>query len=136
VESDFTLVHGSPRDPMWEYVMSISVARANLAVLRTRYGLHGHTHVPVAFRDEGGTVEAIEPRDGETLPLDERRVLLNPGSVGQPRDGDPDASYMVIDIDGSSVTWHRVRYDIAATQAAMRAVNLPARLVARLEHGL
>lgn len=136
VESDFTLVHGSPRDPMWEYVTSIPVARTNLALLRTRYGLHGHTHVPIAFRDEGGTVEAIEPRDGSTLALDERRVLLNPGSVGQPRDGDPDASYMVLDIDRSAVTWHRVRYDIAATQAAMRAVNLPPRLVARLGYGL
>ncbi len=136
VEGDFTLVHGSPRDPTWEYVTSIPVARANLAALRTRYGLHGHTHMPLVFRDEDGAVEAMIPDDGSSLQLDQRRVLLNPGSVGQPRDGDPAASYMVLDTDASIVTWHRVPYDIPATQAAMRVLHLPPRLVARLDFGL
>ena len=89
VEGDFTLVHGSPRDPTWEYVTSVPVARANLAALTTRYGLHGHTHIPIAFREDDGRVEPITPGDGSVLALDERRLLINPGSVGQPRDGHP-----------------------------------------------
>jgi diadenosine tetraphosphatase ApaH/serine/threonine PP2A family protein phosphatase len=136
LEADFTLVHGSPRAPIWEYVTSTPVARANLAAIETTYCLHGHTHVPAVFRDDDGVVELIAPRDGSSLALDHRRVLLNPGSVGQPRDGDPDASYLVIDTDGAAVTWHRVAYRIAATQAAMRRVGLPVRLIDRLEHGL
>jgi diadenosine tetraphosphatase ApaH/serine/threonine PP2A family protein phosphatase len=88
------------------------------------------------FRDDDGAIELIAPRDGSSLTLDHRRVLLNPGSVGQPRDGDPDASYLVIDTDRAAVTWHRVAYDIRATQAAMRRVDLPAPLIDRLEYGL
>jgi diadenosine tetraphosphatase ApaH/serine/threonine PP2A family protein phosphatase len=136
LEADFTLVHGSPRAPIWEYVTSTPVARANLAAIATTYCLHGHTHVPAVFREDDGAIELIAPRDGSSLTLDDRRVLLNPGSVGQPRDGDPDASFLVIDTDRAAVTWHRIAYDIAATQAAMRRVELPARLVDRLVHGL
>ena len=131
-----TLVHGSPRDPIWEYVMTGSEARANLPAFGTLHLFHGHTHIPIAFRDDGGRMETLGPRDGATLILDERRVLANPGSVGQPRDGDPRASAMVLDTDTSTLTWRRVAYPIAATQAAMRAVGLPARLVTRLERGL
>jgi predicted phosphodiesterase len=136
LEADFTLVHGSPRSPIWEYVTSTPVARANLAAIATTYCLHGHTHVPTVFRDDDGAIELIAPRDGSSLTLDHRGVLLNPGSVGQPRDGDRDASYLVIDTDQAAVTWHRVAYDIAATQAAMRRVDLPRRLIDRLDHGL
>ena len=135
VIGEFTLVHGSPRAPIWEYVTSAPVARANFAAVDTPYALHGHTHVPAVYRDDDGAIELIAPRDGSALRLDGRRVLLNPGSVGQPRDGDPDASYVVIDTDAGEATWHRVPYDIAATQAAMRAVGLPERLIARLEYG-
>jgi len=136
VEDEVTMVHGSPREPTWEYVTSVTIARASFAAFGTRICLHGHTHIPAAFREDGGTIELIEPRAGTTLVLDGRRVLLNPGSVGQPRDGDPRASCAVIDTERSTITWHRVAYDIAAVQAAMRAVDLPARLVARLAHGL
>jgi len=136
LEADYTLVHGSARSPIWEYVTSTPVARASLEAIETTYCLHGHTHIPAVFRDDDGAIELIAPRDGSSLALDQRRVLLNPGSVGQPRDGDRDASYLVIDTDRAAVTWHRVAYDIAATQAAMRRVDLPARLVDRLEHGL
>ena len=135
VIGDFTLVHGSPRAPIWEYVTSAPVARANFAAVGTPYALHGHTHVPAVYRDDDGAIELIAPRDRSALRLDGRRVLLNPGSVGQPRDGDPEASYLVIDTDAGEATWHRVPYDIAATQAAMRAVGLPERLIARLEYG-
>ena len=135
-EDAFTLVHGSPRDPIWEYITSQPVARANLATLTTTYGLHGHTHIPICWREDDGRVEAVSPGDGSSLVLDERRVLLNPGSVGQPRDGDPLASYMVIDTDTRLCTWSRVAYDIAAVQAAMEKVRLPDRLIARLSYGI
>jgi diadenosine tetraphosphatase ApaH/serine/threonine PP2A family protein phosphatase len=135
-EDAFTLVHGSPRDPIWEYITSQPVARANLAALTTRYGLHGHTHIPICWREDDGRVEAVSPGDGSSLVLDERAVLLNPGSVGQPRDGDPLASYMVIDTEAGRCTWSRVAYDIAAVQAAMVDQRLPQRLSARLSYGI
>jgi diadenosine tetraphosphatase ApaH/serine/threonine PP2A family protein phosphatase len=136
IEDSVTLVHGSPRDPLWEYVTSIPVARANLGVLETTIGLHGHTHVPIAFRDDDGRIEAISPTDGSGLALDDRRTLLNPGSVGQPRDGLPTASWLVLDTTDRRCTWHRVAYDIVAVQKAMTAANLPARLIARLCYGV
>jgi predicted phosphodiesterase len=130
------LVHGSPRQPMWEYVTSPDVARDNLDLLQRPIGLHGHTHVPVAFVEEGGGIEQFGPRDGGSLTLDGRRALVNPGSVGQPRDGDPRASYMVLDPAAGTCSWHRVAYDVEAVQAAMRAVGLPTFLVSRLSIGL
>jgi diadenosine tetraphosphatase ApaH/serine/threonine PP2A family protein phosphatase len=136
VEGEFTIVHGSPRAPIWEYVTSTPVARANLREQPTRYCLHGHTHVPAVFRDDDGATEVIAPRDGSTLQLDGRRALVNPGSVGQPRDGDPDASYLVLDTERAEIVWRRIAYDIAATQAAMSAVALPRRLIERLDYGL
>jgi diadenosine tetraphosphatase ApaH/serine/threonine PP2A family protein phosphatase len=136
VEGDFTLVHGSPRDPTWEYVTSERVARANMAVLATTHGLHGHTHVPITFVEVGGSVHGREPGDGDTLLFEGRRVFLNPGSVGQPRDGDPRASYLVLDPEAGTATWHRVAYDIDAVASAMRAAGLPARLAERLYHGV
>jgi predicted phosphodiesterase len=130
-----TLVHGSPRDPLREYVASTGVARANLALLATRYGLHGHTHVPVAFIDDAPGLEIVDPEAGTVLALDERTTLVNPGSVGQPRDGDPRASYLLLDMDEQVVTWRRVAYDIPAVQAAIRAAGLPRRLADRLAVG-
>lgn len=135
-EADFTLVHGSPRAPIWEYITSTPVARAAFATLRTTHGLFGHTHIPAAYRVLDGAIQAIAPRDGSVLRLDgSGRVLLNPGSVGQPRDGDPDASFAILDTDAGTVAWRRIPYDIAATQDAMRRLGLPDRLVERLRHG-
>jgi diadenosine tetraphosphatase ApaH/serine/threonine PP2A family protein phosphatase len=136
VDGPFTLVHGSPRDPIWEYVTSVPVARANLAAFDTSVGLHGHTHIPIVFRDHDGRVEAATPGDGSSIALDGGRMLLNPGSVGQPRDGDPRASYAIIDTDAGRCTWQRVAYDIEAVQVAMRAAGLPERLASRLSHGV
>jgi predicted phosphodiesterase len=82
VEADFTLTHGSPRDPIWEYITTTAVARANLAVLTTTYGLYGHTHHPMAWRDDGERLDSIAPAHGSVLGLDGRRALINPGSVG------------------------------------------------------
>ena len=135
VQSDFTLVHGSPREPLWEYITSSPVARANLTLLPTRFGLHGHTHLPIAWSEVDEGIVSIPPGDGSTFEL-AGRALLNPGSVGQPRDGIPDSSYMVIDTDGDMVSWHRVAYDIGAVQTAMRLARLPSRLVQRLSYGI
>jgi predicted phosphodiesterase len=132
----FSLVHGSPRDPTWEYITSAPVARANIALLETPYGLFGHTHLPIVYRDDNGMVETIAPSHGSTIRLDDRRSLLNPGSVGQPRDGNPRAAYLILDTDRSEGRWGRVEYDIEGTQRAMRAVKLPERLIARLDYGL
>jgi len=135
VETDYTLVHGSPREPLWEYITSSPVARANLTFVTTRFALHGHTHLPIVWAEEDGRIVSIAPGDGSTFALN-GRALLNPGSVGQPRDGIPESSCMVIDSDRDLVTWHRVPYDIEAVQAAMRDAGLPTRLVERLSHGV
>ena len=134
--AEFSLVHGSERDPVWEYVTSVPVARANLAVLQTRFGLHGHTHLPMAWAERDGRVDAIAPSAGSTFQLTLERALLNPGSVGQPRDGDPTACYLVIDEDAGLCTWRRVAYDVPAVQAAMLDAGLPRRLADRLGFGL
>jgi predicted phosphodiesterase len=133
---EIELVHGSPREPIWEYVTSVSVARANLALLEARIGLHGHTHVPIAWLEDGGRIEVVRPDGGATLELRGRRALLNPGSVGQPRDGDPHASYAILEPEAGAITWHRVAYDVAVVQGAMRAAGLPASLSTRLTLGL
>ena len=132
IESDFTLVHGSPRDPTWEYVTSAALARAGLSAISTEHGLHGHTHIPIAFTEVDGRMRTLVPRAGNTVALGEGRTLLNPGSVGQPRDRDPRASYLVLDLAAKTATWGRVAYDTEAVGASMRTAGLPARLADRL----
>jgi diadenosine tetraphosphatase ApaH/serine/threonine PP2A family protein phosphatase len=136
VIGDITLVHGSPRDPLREYVASVEVAEENLAILDTTLGLHGHTHVPVAFTTDGDRILVDPAGDGHTWSGAGRPALVNPGSVGQPRDGDPRSSYLVLDPDAVTVTWHRVPYDIGAVQDAIRTAGLPGRLADRLAHGI
>jgi predicted phosphodiesterase len=135
-EGDFTLVHGSPRDPTWEYVTSVPLARANMQRLSTPFCLFGHTHLPIAFREDRGVVEPLAPSNGSFLALDGRRTMVNPGSVGQPRDGVRSAAFALLDTGRNEVQWSRVEYDIAATQAAMRRHGLPDRLISRLGVGL
>ena len=133
----FTLVHGSPRDPTWEYVFSASVARANLQSFDTDHCLVGHTHVPIVFRErKTGGMETALAKPGSRIRLDGARTLVNPGSVGQPRDGDPRASAMILDTEKKSVEWRRVQYPIEKTQKLMSDLDLPPRLVARLQFGL
>src|SRR3954468_10438411 len=134
-DGEMTLVHGSARDPLREYITSAAIARANLGDFTTRHLLHGHTHVPVAFAEDSGRIGGVVPRPGTSVALAGRRVLLNPGSVGQPRDGDPRASYLVLDRDADTVTWQRVAYDVAPVQTAIRAAGLPGRLADRLAIG-
>jgi diadenosine tetraphosphatase ApaH/serine/threonine PP2A family protein phosphatase len=133
--SGFTLAHGSPSDPIWEYLDSPEAAEANMAAFETTYCLVGHTHVPMVFRETRGRMKAMPMAPGARLALDGRRMILNPGSVGQPRDGDPRSSYVLIDTDTGLATWHRVAYDVAATQAAITAAGLPPHLARRLSLG-
>jgi predicted phosphodiesterase len=130
-----TLVHGSPRDPTWEYITSSTGAGENLAAFATAHLLFGHTHLPVVFRDRAGRMETLVPTDGSSVTLDAGRILANPGSVGQPRDGDPRASAAILDTAAETLTWRRVAYPVAEVQAAMRAAGLPAWLLTRLERG-
>jgi predicted phosphodiesterase len=132
----FTMVHGSPRDPIWEYVTSTPVARAGIGAMDTQAGLHGHTHIPIAYLEDDGRLETMSPGAGSRIAFEDRRVLLNPGSVGQPRDGIPAASWLILDTDDGSATWQRTAYDVARVQAAMSRFSLPERLVSRLAYGL
>ena len=132
----FTLVHGSPRDPTWEYIFTSSVARANLPAFETTHCLVGHTHIPIAFRERDGRMEGLQPDEGSLLELGEEHVIANPGSVGPPRDGDPRASAMVFDSEAGTLEWHRVEYPIERVQKLMTERKLPVRLVARLAYGL
>jgi predicted phosphodiesterase len=135
---EFTLVHGSPRGPVWEYVLNANLAGSSFEHFDGPFCLVGHTHVPAIFAlAPDGPVHAYQIA-GErevSLACPGWRFILNPGSVGQPRDDDPRASYLVIDTTAGSATWHRVAYDIAATQQQMRSAGLPARLVERLARG-
>ena len=136
-KGDFTLAHGSPREPIWEYILSTSSARENLAYFQTQFCLVGHSHIPFVFEyGETGSCSLSEFVDNAVLTLAENRLIVNPGGVGQPRDGDPRASYAIYDSEAGSVTHYRVAYDIAATQSRMREHRLPESLVRRLSHGM
>lgn len=130
----FTAVHGSPRDPVWEYVVNSVAALAAFEDIGTPRCLVGHSHVPFVCGLEDGapafrlaTTGPVEVQNG--------RAIVNPGSVGQPRDGDPRASYAVYDSDAGTITHHRVEYDIPATQRKMIEHDLPYYLAERLTYG-
>ncbi len=134
------LAHGSPRDPLLEYASDMSVAAANFDHFKTRLCMVGHTHVPLIFSRDRASGENPEHRVTVPLPdipadVKAEKLIVNPGSVGQPRDGDPDAAYMIFDPAEETVTLARREYDVARTQAAMRRERLPARLADRLSYG-
>lgn len=138
-EGAVTAVHGSPRDPIWEYITGPAVAQANFDAYETRLCLFGHTHLPMVFSEVDGVVESTQGLPGTTVALDGRRSLVNPGSVGQPRDGLRDAAYAILTTGGSTdddrVEFRRVRYDIERTQRLMLDLGLPLRLAERLGFG-
>ncbi|MBI2856986.1 MAG: metallophosphoesterase family protein [Chloroflexi bacterium] len=136
VEAEFTLVHGSPREPIWEYVMFSAMATENLVYFDTRFCLVGHTHIPVVFRCvQGERCVAEAFPGGAPLALGEERMILNPGGVGQPRDLDPRASYAILDTSAETISHYRVDYEIERTQAKMRKEEVPAPLILRLSYG-
>ena len=138
-EGQFTLAHASPRQPVWEYVLDPLIAQRNFAHFETPYCLVGHTHIPITFAQVDnipGGCKTLMPTNGVPMSLKvDGRLILNPGSVGQPRDGNPDTSYALL--DSETMTWEqrRVPYAIEITQERMRARDLPVRLIDRLEFG-
>jgi len=136
---EFTLAHASPRQPVWEYVIDPLIAQRNFAYFETTYCLVGHSHIPVIFFQQeanpGGCKTMVPPYGGPVPLKVEGRLILNPGSVGQPRDGNPDASYAILDTE--AMTWElcRVPYAIEVTQERMRARDLPPHLIERLSYG-
>jgi len=132
--SDVTLCHGSLRDPLWEYVTNPRSAAASLGLASTSHCCAGHTHVPSLFRGDAkgqpgrvryDTPYALAPR-----------AFVNPGSVGQPRDGDPRAAYAVLDLAPGTVTFHRSPYRLDETQRRIRERGLPSIFADRLAFGL
>src|SRR5271167_4021087 len=116
------LYHASPRDPVWEYVLSALLAELCLDVQRHRVCLIGHSHVALSFVRDGGSLATGEPqRDGASLDLASGEWLINPGSVGQPRDGDPRASWLLLDLAGHTASFKRAEYDVAGAAGAIRA---------------
>ena len=135
-EGPVGLYHASPRDPVWEYVLSTLLAELCLDEQRHRLCLIGHSHVALSFGRREGELTTGEPRrGGAQLDLGAGEWLLNPGSVGQPRDGDPRAAWLLLDLDEPSVSFERTDYDIAGAAAAIRAARLPDSLAERLEYG-
>lgn len=130
------LYHASPRDPVWEYVLSALLAELCLDRQPHRVCLVGHSHVALSFVRHEGQLATGEPRrEGTRLDIGSGEWLLNPGSVGQPRDGDPRASWLLLDLDGLSASFERTVYDIAGAAGAIRAARLPDSLAERLEYG-
>jgi diadenosine tetraphosphatase ApaH/serine/threonine PP2A family protein phosphatase len=130
-----TRCHGTLADPLWRYFESIEAAAGHFALQQTPCSVVGHTHIPLFVREKGGEVEPLVVRDGDTVALGEERVCLNPGGVGQPRDGDPRACWALLDTAEWCVTFRRVPYDIAITQRRIRDAGLPAALADRLALG-
>ena len=131
---DVTLCHGSLRDPLWEYVTNPRSAAASLALAKTSHCCAGHTHVPSLFR-AGEAQQPGRVRYDSPYPL-APRAFLNPGSVGQPRDGDPRAAYAVLDLAEGTVTFHRSTYRVEETQRRIRERGLPSIFADRLGFGL
>jgi predicted phosphodiesterase len=131
------LFHASPRDPVWEYVLSAQQAAECLDAQQDRICLIGHSHVALSFsRQSSSELTAGQTRaDAERLELASGEWLLNPGSVGQPRDGDPRAAWMELDLERLVATYHRVDYDVEAAGAAIRGAGLPEGLAERLRYG-
>lgn len=133
------LFHASPRDPIWEYVLSTDQAEAGMDAQGERIALIGHSHVSLFFtRPEGarhGEAQGAQAGDQALLALESGTWLLNPGSVGQPRDGDPRAAWMELDTEDWTARFHRTPYDVATAAETILAAGLPSQLAERLEIG-
>lgn len=134
-EAPFTLVHGSLRDPLWEYLVNAEAASATFQLLHTPCCLVSHSHVSFLCARSPRGAAFRRPPENQQVSLGNQPLILNPGSVGQPRDGDPRASYILYDDATQSVVFYRVAYDIPTTQKKMAAAGLPQPLIDRLSLG-
>ena len=132
----YGLFHASPRDPVWEYVLSGLTAELCFDATDFRVSFIGHSHVALSFnRPVGESTTGSTRREGDELELTDGEWLINPGGAGQPRDGDPRAAWLLLDTDRQVARWCRAEYDIPAAQAAIRAARLPESLAERLQYG-
>lgn len=135
-EGDITFAHGSPRDPIWEYIVNSHIARDIFSAYQSRICLIGHTHIPSIF------IENPHARPGILTPQhadrwrSEKRFILNPGSVGQPRDHNPKAAYVIWDDEEDTFLFKRVAYDVEAVQERILALGIPSRHATRLSQGI
>ncbi len=137
-DQEVGLYHASPRDPVWEYVLAVDQARECIAAQSARVSLIGHSHVALWFSDGPGPPGGDgggQAEGGREIEVSSDRWLLNPGSVGQPRDGDPRAAWLELDTDEWKATYHRVEYDIDGAAEAIREAGLPELLADRLYVG-
>jgi len=133
----FGLYHASPRDPVWEYVVDSELAAENLDAQAERIALIGHSHIALYFNraDQASQTSSVLGSEGSTIDLAEGEWLVNPGSVGQPRDGDPRAAWLELDTEAPQATFHRVDYPIDTAAESIREAGLPGHLAARLYQG-
>ncbi|MDM8526647.1 metallophosphoesterase family protein [Anaerolineales bacterium HSG24] len=138
-EEFYTLVHGSPRHHVWEYILYPTIAQPNFEHFDTPYCFVGHTHSPVIFRQADNPedmCDALVPVfNAGPIQFDESRLIVNPGSVGQPRDGDARAAYGVLDTESCTFEYRRVAYKVGEIQEKMKGYNFPPRLWNRLAFG-
>ena len=136
VRANVSLAHGSPRDPVWEYILNTLVARLNFEAFTTPYCFVGHSHIQCMFMLDilKDRVSLDVPRPNQTIKLSPR-VILNPGSVGQPRDRDPRASFAIYDTEAETWEPRRVAYDVEAVQKRIREAGLPEKHAMRLSEG-
>ena len=136
-QGEVGLYHASARDPVWEYVLTPFSALASFEASDARILLVGHSHVALAFILSENRLETAIAPDGTELDLTgDARWILNPGSVGQPRDGDARAAYLLLDLEGRRAQYKRVEYPFERTQAEIRERGLPESLAERLAHGV
>ncbi len=137
LQESFTLAHASPRQPVWEYILDTHTATVNFDHFTTPYCLVGHTHIPSLFAAEDREViVSYVPMYNTPISLNGIRYIINPGSVGQPRDSDPRAAYGLLDTDSMTWQYRRVAYPVSQTQERMHKIDMPVRLIRRLEFGL
>jgi predicted phosphodiesterase len=129
------LYHASPRDPVWEYVLSTWQAHECMNAMDPRVGAIGHSHVALFFHRDGGEATGATAPDGTEMDLSSGKWLINPGGVGQPRDGDPRAAWLLLDTDTWSAVWHRTEYEIDRAADAIERAGLPLVLAERLYIG-
>jgi diadenosine tetraphosphatase ApaH/serine/threonine PP2A family protein phosphatase len=134
--AEIHMAHGSPRNPIWEYIFSNYIALDNFSAFSGQICLIGHTHIPSIFElRDPRKIRLLLPEQGD-LWRSNKRFILNPGSVGQPRDGNPKAAYVIFDDTDATWQFRRVAYNIPEVQTRMRSLGLPSKHIERLEKGL
>jgi diadenosine tetraphosphatase ApaH/serine/threonine PP2A family protein phosphatase len=136
VRGEATIAHGSPRDPLWEYILNTLTARLNFDHFETPWCFVGHSHIQSIFiKDEKTDRVSLEQTKPDTTIALRSKLILNPGSVGQPRDRDPRAAYAIYDTEACTWTPRRVTYNIAEVQARIRSMGLPEKHAVRIAEG-